>query len=163
MADATSGWRRGLEQILSQSLRKELALSTRSFKLLASRPVRDYISVVLCHPVCGALSRRHQETPTDGKKTRQQEAVSVGQAELSLGTIPTSPQLRTTIVYSSDPCRCQDALLTPATRGPRLTATTPNILPASGRGQGGDGVPHQPSTCSCQYTVRAPLYNARGP
>ena len=32
MADTTSGWRRGLEQVLFQNLRKELALSTRSFQ-----------------------------------------------------------------------------------------------------------------------------------
>lgn len=46
----TRGEDRGTEQILPQSLRKE---PSTYFILLGSRAVREYISVVLSHPVCG--------------------------------------------------------------------------------------------------------------
>lgn len=44
---------RSTEQILPQSLEKASTLPAPYFILLASRAVREYISVVLSHPVCG--------------------------------------------------------------------------------------------------------------
>lgn len=48
---ASRSWGTGLEQSLPQSIRKEPTLPAPKFMLLASRDVREYVSVVLSCPV----------------------------------------------------------------------------------------------------------------
>lgn len=38
------------------------------FRLLASRTVREHISVALGHPVCGPLNRQRRETSMEGEE-----------------------------------------------------------------------------------------------
>lgn len=64
-----------MEQILSQSLRKELIITYYRVSPLpcssASRIVREWISVVLSHPVHGILLQQPWETNTGWKSHRE--------------------------------------------------------------------------------------------
>ena len=58
---ATRSWVRGMKHILPQSLQKEPTSWPLDFWLLASKIVREYISVVLSHQICGNLLQYLQE------------------------------------------------------------------------------------------------------
>ena len=65
-------WReRHMEQILSESSRNNRPCWHFDFRLLASWTMREYMSVVLSHPVCGKLLWQPQEMNTDEESSTQ--------------------------------------------------------------------------------------------
>ena len=69
LATALRSWRKDVEQIFPQSPQQEPTCCPLDFGLLASRTVREYVSVAFSHLVCGNLLLCFQKTNAEGIAT----------------------------------------------------------------------------------------------